>query len=215
MVPDEIKNRPKDVQRTSIDPVGGVNWVPYIQGSYPYHGQVMQMDASPVQLIPSDDLWSDSIVGLGWFACKDVQFEDRVEFDETELDHLGMPAIRIHYNLTPKDHATIAAMSAEVERLASVLGEMIDEKPIVLPNGSSLHYQGTVRMGLTDDGTSVCDTNAKVWGTDNVYVAGNGVIPTPTACNPTLTAAALAVRTARHICQRADKGPLVRTINAD
>ncbi|MCM0616830.1 GMC oxidoreductase [Paenarthrobacter sp. TYUT067] len=215
IVPDEVKNRAKDRQRTSIDPVGGVNWVPFDQQSYPFHGQVMQMDASPVQLVPSDELWSDSIVGLGWFACKDLQFDDRVEFSDIEVDHLGLPAIRIHYNLTSKDHATIAAMSAEVRRLAELLGEMIDEAPIVLPNGSSLHYQGTVRMGATDDGKSVCDTDGQVWGTKNIYVAGNGVIPTPTACNPTLTAAALAVRTARRICQRADKGSLVRTNNAD
>jgi choline dehydrogenase-like flavoprotein len=68
-----------------------------------------------------------------------------------------------------------------------------------MPNGSSLHYQGTMRMGPEDDGNSVCDRHSRVWNTENLYVAGNGVIPTSTACNPTLTSVALAVIGARQV----------------
>ncbi len=68
-----------------------------------------------------------------------------------------------------------------------------------MPSGSSLHYQGTVRMGADDDGQSVCDPTGRVWGIENLYVAGNGVIPTSTACNPTLTTVSLAVIGARAV----------------
>jgi choline dehydrogenase-like flavoprotein len=68
-----------------------------------------------------------------------------------------------------------------------------------MPLGSSLHYQGTVRMGETDDATTVCSPDSQVWAVPGLYVAGNGVIPTATACNPTLTGVALAVRGARRI----------------
>jgi choline dehydrogenase-like flavoprotein len=67
----------------------------------------------------------------------------------------------------------------------------------VLPAGSSLHMTGSVRMGAVDDGTSVCDTHGLVWGTENVLVAGNGVLPTALAANSTLAGSVTAVRAAR------------------
>jgi choline dehydrogenase-like flavoprotein len=54
-------------------------------------------------------------------------------------------------------------------------------------------------MGRHDDGESVCSPDSQVWDVPGLFVAGNGVIPTATACNPTLTAVALAVRGARRI----------------
>ena len=72
----------------------------------------------------------------------------------------------------------------------------------MLAGGASLHYQGTTRMGATDDGTSVCGPNSEVWDVAGLYVAGNNVIPTPIACNPTLTSVALAIGGARDIAAR-------------
>ena len=69
----------------------------------------------------------------------------------------------------------------------------------MMPLGASLHYQGSTRMGVLDDGTSVCSPDSEVWGVPGLFVAGNGVIPTATACNPTLTSVALAVAGARRI----------------
>ncbi|WP_425826832.1 GMC oxidoreductase [Streptomyces fractus] len=181
----------------------GVTWVPFTD-DHPFHGQVMQLDASPVPL--SDDgsatgeLVPGSVVGLGWFCAKDLRAEDRVTFRDDEADAYGMPAMEIHYRLTDADHASIDHARTEILRTAAALGEPLDDTPpLVFPAGASLHYQGTVRMGATDDGTSVCDPNSQVWGVRGLFVAGNGVIPTATACNPTLTALALAVGGARGI----------------
>jgi choline dehydrogenase-like flavoprotein len=113
-----------------------------------------------------------------------------------------MPALRIHYRLTDADHAVLDQARAEIVRLGAAVGEPLDDRPFTLPLGASLHYQGTTRMGETDDGESVCDRNSEVWGVPGLFVAGNGVIPTSTACNPTLTSVALAARGARTLADR-------------
>ncbi|MFF2245093.1 GMC oxidoreductase [Arthrobacter sp. NPDC058130] len=178
----------------------GVAWVPYTDAA-PFHGQIMQLDASPVPLAEDDPIVPGSIVGLGLFCAKDLQWEDRVAFDDDARDSYGMPAMRIHYRLTERDHEVLERAKQEIVRLGRAVGEPLDERPFVLPPGASLHYQGTTRMGAADDGESVCSPDSQVWQAPGLFVAGNGVIPTATACNPTLTAVALAVRGARRIAK--------------
>jgi pyranose oxidase len=204
--------RLRDVARTAAeqhDPRGdstitessGVSWVPYTDED-PFHGQVMQLDASPIPLVGDDVPAPGSIVGLGWFTGKDLQESDRVEFSDTETDDYGMPKPRIHYRLTERDHDALARAREAILRAARSLGEFIGDAPLMLSGGASLHYQGSTRMGATDDGTSVCGPTSEVWGVAGLYVAGNNVIPTPIACNPTLTSVALAVGGARDIAAK-------------
>lgn len=179
----------------------GVNWVPFTDDE-PFHGQVMQLDASPVPLA-GDEPARGTIVGLGWFCAKDLQESDRVAFDDSSLDHYGMPAMSIHYRLTEADHEAIRASRDSILRAAEVLGDPLDDsEPLTFPPGASLHYQGSVRMGRSDDGTSVCGPTSEVWSVPHLFVAGNGVIPTSIACNPTLLSVALAVGGARDISAR-------------
>jgi choline dehydrogenase-like flavoprotein len=190
-----------DAPEGAIAREGGVSWVPYTD-EHPFHGQVMQLDASPIPLVGDEAPEPGTIVGLGWFCAKDVQADDRIEFTDDETDEWGMPKPVIHYVLTERDHANFAEAKAAILRAARALGEFIGDAPIVLSPGASLHYQGSTRMGPVDDGTSVCSPSCQVWGVDGLYVAGNNVIPTAIACNPTLTSVALAVRGARDIATR-------------
>ncbi|MDI9891534.1 GMC oxidoreductase [Microbacterium sp. IEGM 1404] len=187
-----------DAPATGLAEYSGVSWVPFTD-AVPFHGQIMQLDASPIALAEDDPVVPGSIVGLGLFCAKDLRADDRVEFDDAHVDGYGMPAPRIHYTLTARDHEVIERARAEITRLAEAVGDPVGDRPFTLPLGSSLHYQGSTRMGAADDGESVCDTDGQVWGVPGLFVAGNGVIPTATACNPTLTSVALAVRGARAI----------------
>jgi C-glycoside oxidase len=166
----------------------------------------MQLDASPIPVVGDDVPAPGSIVGLGWFCGKDLQESDRVEFSDDETDEWGMPKPRVHYRLTDRDHETLGRAREAILRAARALGEFIGDAPFLLSGGASLHYQGSTRMGATDDGTSVCGPTSEVWGVYGLYVAGNNVIPTPIACNPTLTSVALAVGGARDITARLAAG---------
>jgi choline dehydrogenase-like flavoprotein len=63
------------------------------------------------------------------------------------------------------------------------------------------HHMGTTRMH-TDPRRGVVDSDCRVHGTSNLYVAGSSVFPTPGFANPTLTIVALAVRLASHLAAR-------------
>lgn len=198
-VPENARVHRDDTVGT-LEPFSGVNWIPYDRETFPFHGQIMQLDASPVPIHGVDEPWPGSIVGIGLFGCKDIRAEDRVSFDDESPDETGLPDIRIRYQLSDADRDTLEAMKEAAGGVAAALGGLVEaQPPTAMPNGSSLHYMGTVRMGPTDDGTSVCDGFGRVWGTQGLFVGGNGVIPTPTACNPTATSVALAIRSARKL----------------
>jgi choline dehydrogenase-like flavoprotein len=104
----------------------------------------------------------------------------------------------ITYALTDAELAEVETATALLRRAGGALGAFVAE-PRLMPNGSSLHYQGTMRMGETDDGSCVADPWSCVWGYSNLVVGGNGLIPTATAVNPTLTSVAIAIRGARRL----------------
>jgi choline dehydrogenase-like flavoprotein len=63
------------------------------------------------------------------------------------------------------------------------------------------HVMGTYRMG-SDPDRSVVDSFQRSHDHDNLYLVGSGTFPTGGTANPTLTIAALALRTAERIAKR-------------
>lgn len=187
-------------QYRSPDNTIGVFQIPFHAPSHPFHAQIMHLDISPVALDGGAKTEAKHVVGTGWSCQKEICFADCIEFSDTETDWLGMPKMRIQYELTAADHAAMADAMREQARATAALGKPVfSDEPLLVPPGTSLHYQGTIRMGATADSTSVCDPYSRVWGLRNLFVGGNGVIPTATTCNPTLTSVALAVRACEKI----------------
>lgn len=65
-------------------------------------------------------------------------------------------------------------------------------------NRDASHHMGTTRMGH-DAATSVVDSNCKIHGVENVYIAGASVFAMSGCANPTMTLVALAIRLADHL----------------
>lgn len=182
------------------DPVAAVNRIPYTEGVHPYSLQVMYAESPPFQLDPAhphaDNRWG--YVNMGYGLRKHPRVEDGATFTDAELDYRGMPNFTIDYELTDRELAEVDEATTLLRRAGSALGTFVAE-PRLLPNGSSLHYQGTMRMGAADDGASVADPYSRVWGFENLIVGGNALIPTATSMNPTLMSMAIAVRGARRL----------------
>lgn len=183
----------------SLSSYSGVSWIPYDRETFPVHAQIMQMDASPIPLQEVKEPRPGAFVGVGLFVPKQITFEDRVEFSETENDFFGMPKPALFYKWNDEDQRRFAKAKELLAEVCETIGTPLGNGPITMPPGSSLHYLGTVRMGRSNDGTSVCDEDSKVWGFENLYVGGNGVIPTETAGNPTPTSMAFAIKAARAV----------------
>lgn len=196
----------RELDRRSVnpaDPVAAVNRIQYAEPGHPFSLQVMYAEVPPFQLDPANphagNRWG--YVNMGYGLRKHPRYEDGVTFDDAELDYRGFPNMTVSYELTDTENAEVELATSMLRRAGGSLGSFIAE-PRLMPSGSSLHYQGTMRMGEADDGTSVADPDSIVWGFDNLVVGGNGLIPTATSMNPTLMSMAIAVRGARALASR-------------
>jgi choline dehydrogenase-like flavoprotein len=134
-----------------------------------------------------------------------------VSIDPRYLDPLGNPRPVIHYRI---DDYTLAGMAAatrvyqEVFRRAHITDctnfnesgwfPSVKSGDVVYHYHGMGHFAGTHAMGKDPHG-SVVDPNQRSWDHRNLYLVGSGSFPTMGTANPTLTLAALTIRTAEHL----------------
>jgi choline dehydrogenase-like flavoprotein len=133
-------------------------------------------------------------------ACEMLPSRDnRVTLAAESPDPDGIPRPRLQFKL---DQYALDGLSAAV-RLHKLVFERLGVigQPQLQADGpywGSGHPMGTTRMG-TSPGDSVVDPSGRAHMARNLYIAGSSVFPTAAVANPTLTIAALALRTAREI----------------
>ena len=130
-----------------------------------------------------------------------------------EKDHMGMRRVKLDWRFSEIDKESVRVITQkfgeflEKKKLGSVkLASWLSDPdkewevdPLIgFHHIGGYHHMGTTRMAETD-AEGVVDKNCKVFGTENLYIAGCSVFPTGGWGNPTLTIAALAVRLGDHL----------------
>lgn len=134
--------------------------------------------------------------------------DSRVYLDPSSVDDFGMPRLVASIKFCEIDYHTIRTFvtlfkermersglgtfhlsNAELDFLAHP-----EEKKF----NSNAHNIGTTRMSRSPE-TGVVDTDCKVYGIENLYIAGASVFPTSGHANPTLMIIALALRLGEHL----------------
>lgn len=118
-----------------------------------------------------------------------------------ERDSLGVNRPRLTWRLTSNVERTLMrAQQILSEELAQIGAGKLELESPDDPHWCC-HHIGTTRMS-TDTRHGVVNTDCRVHGLQNLYVAGSSVFPTAGSDLPTFTIVALAIRLAEHVRTR-------------
>jgi choline dehydrogenase-like flavoprotein len=131
-----------------------------------------------------------------------------------QRDELGLPRLLVDWCYTHGDVQTVRkAVQLFAQDIAQSGIGVFEYDPDSIELEMSRygayggHHLGTARMGV-DRRTSVVNSDCRVHGVRNLYVAGGAVFATSSQANPTLTIVALALRLASHLRVAAEgRGP--------
>jgi pyranose oxidase len=163
--------------------------------SRPWHTQIHRDAFSYGAVSASID--TRLIVDLRFFGYVEPRMENRLLFEKDIKDAYGMPQPTFSFTLRGSDdfaaRGRSGMMMKDMTQVASHLGGYLpSQAPQFMEPGLALHLAGSMRAGVSK-AQSVVNNKSLVWDFDNLYLAGNGTIPTGFAENPTLTSVALAI----------------------
>jgi choline dehydrogenase-like flavoprotein len=145
---------------------------------------------------------------------------NKVSVDRRHVDAIGNPQPIIDYHIHDYTRAGMAAAVAVSRAICRRAG--IEDRseigngtwfPSVSYQGQTFHYHGMGHFAGThamgdDPAKSAVDRDQRAWDHPNLFVAGAGSFVTMGTSNPTLTVAALALRTADCVLDTLQKGPI-------
>jgi glucose dehydrogenase len=157
---------------------------------------------------------------VGFLVEQAPDRDNRVTLSDSSRDGLGLPRPEISYNISDYTRQGIVAAHRMKNLIFKRMGiddktrefagendptrfdEQIDGKTVTLTFIGAGHIMGTCRMGKDKDWqNSVVNEFQRSQDHRNLYLVGSSTFPTGATANPTLTLAALSLRTADHIAK--------------
>jgi choline dehydrogenase-like flavoprotein len=156
---------------------------------------------------------------MGFLVEQEPEEKNRVTLSTEYKDGMGLPRPQVYYSLSDYTLKGLAAAKQAADAIFARLNVTPytthdEEDPAVVdlpPNPAGRrerlrfmgagHIIGTYRMG-DEPKKSVVDGTQRSHDHDNLYLIGSGAFPTSATGNPTLTIAALALRTADKILRK-------------
>ncbi|KAJ7791625.1 putative pyranose oxidase [Mycena olivaceomarginata] len=193
----------------------------------PWHAQIHRDAFSYGEAGPRVD--PRVVVDLRFFGMQHPVETNKIIFEKDIKDAYGMPQPTFEYIPSPDRALEATRMMNDMTDVANKLGGYLPgASPQFMALGLALHLGGTTRLGqgnetgyenasgvypvvisLTllcrnetgtkNDLKTTANYNSQIWDFTNLYVGGNGVIPTPFASNLTLTSMCFAIRSAYKI----------------
>jgi len=125
-----------------------------------------------------------------------------------EKDELGVSKVNVNWALSATDRHTIKCIGSELAKQFAEIGlgfvklnDYVYDTDLALKVQPHAHHMGTTRMAASPE-FGVVDSDCKVFGTDNLYVAGSSIFATGGASNPTMPLLQFALRLADHLDAR-------------
>lgn len=138
---------------------------------------------------------------------EDAKASNKIRLHEKITDKNGVPISKVFYKKSAKSLLSAKVIMEELGKflIDKDIGRIAIKKEINdLENYNNLgvhHHMGGTRIG-NDINLSVVDTDLKVHGTQNLFVAGSSVFKSSGYSNPTYTIVQLSIRLAKKINEK-------------
>jgi choline dehydrogenase-like flavoprotein len=134
--------------------------------------------------------------------------ESRIRLNASRVDRFGDPIAELNWVVDEElQMKSLRSFAAHLQRFLGITAdaELIADPALLAADArlltgatDSYHQCGGARMG-SSSADGVVDSECKVFGTNNLYLAGAAVFPSASFANPTYTALALARRLCDHL----------------